>query len=154
MLADELRSFTIFDGLSGDQLAELAQGGTEVRIEPGVELFREGEHADYWWVLIDGAVDLMRHIGREDTMVGRMDVPGRWAGGFRAWDEHGVYLATGRVAVTGRVLRLPAAELRTRINDWFPFGRHLIEGIYHTARSIESTVRQRASLITLGSLAA
>ena len=29
-------------------------------------------------------------------MVGRMDVPGRWAGGFRAWDEHGVYLATGR----------------------------------------------------------
>ena len=25
-----------------------------------------------------------------------MDVPGRWAGGFRAWDEHGVYLATGR----------------------------------------------------------
>ena len=22
--------------------------------------------------------------------------PGRWAGGFRAWDEHGVYLATGR----------------------------------------------------------
>ena len=30
--------------------------------------------------------------------VGRMDVPGRWAGGFRAWDEHGVYLATGRGA--------------------------------------------------------
>ena len=154
MLADELRSFTIFDGLSGDQLAELAQGGTEVRIEPGVELFREGEHADYWWVLIDGAVDLMRHIGREDTMVGRMDVPGRWAGGFRAWDEHGVYLATGRGATRGRVLRLPAEVLREKINAWFPFGRHLIEGLYRTARSIESTARQRASLITLGTLAA
>ena len=34
-------------------------------------------------------------------MVGRMDVPGRWAGGFRAWDEHGVYLATGRGVVAG-----------------------------------------------------
>src|SRR5215475_12593321 len=132
MRADELRSFTIFDGL------------------PGVELFREGEHADYWWVLLEGAIDLVRHIGREDTLVGRMDVPGRWAGGFRAFDEHGVYLATGRGATDGRVLRVPAEVLRERLNDWFPFGRHLIEGIYRTARSIESTVRQRASLITLG----
>jgi signal transduction histidine kinase len=154
MRADELRSFSIFDGLTGDQLAELVEGGTEVRIEPGVELFREGEHADYWWVLLDGAVDLMRHVGREDTLVGRMDVPGRWAGGFRAFDEHGVYLATGRGATGGRVFRVPAEVLRDRLNDWFPFGRHLIEGVYHTARSIESTVRQRASLITLGTLAA
>jgi signal transduction histidine kinase len=154
MHADELRSFTIFDGLTGDQLAELVAGGTEVRIQPGVELFREGEHADYWWVLLDGAVDLVRHVGREDTLVGRMDVPGRWAGGFRAFDEHGVYLATGRGAASGRVLRVPAEVLRERLNNWFPFGRHLIEGVYHTARSIESTVRQRASLITLGTLAA
>jgi signal transduction histidine kinase len=154
MLADELRSFSIFDGLTGEQLAELVAGGTEVRVEPGGELFREGEHADYWWVLVDGAVDLLRHIGREDTVVGRMDVPGRWAGGFRAWDEHGVYLATGRGATAGRVLRVPAEFLRDRFNAWFPFGRHLIEGLYHTARSIESTARQRASLITLGTLAA
>jgi len=44
--------------------------------------------------------------------------------------------------------------LRDRFNAWFPFGRHLIEGLYHTARSIESTARQRESLITLGTLAA
>ena len=154
MRADELRSFSIFDGLTDDQLAELVDGGTEVRVEPGVELFREGEHADYWWVLVDGSVDLVRRMGREDTLVGKMDVPGRWAGGFRAWDEHGVYFATGRGATDGRVLRVPAEVLRERFNAWFPFGRHLIEGLYHTARSIESTARQRASLITLGTLAA
>jgi signal transduction histidine kinase len=154
MRAGELRSFGIFDGLTDDQLAELVEGGTEVRFESGVELFREGEHADYWWVLVDGAIDLVRHIGREDTLVGKMDVPGRWAGGFRAWDEHGVYLATGRGAADGRALRVPAEVLRERFNAWFPFGRHLIEGLYHTARSIESTARQRASLITLGTLAA
>jgi signal transduction histidine kinase len=154
MHAGELRVLEVFGGLTDDQLTDLIAGGTEVRIEPGTELFREGEHADYWWVLLDGAIDLIRHIGPEDTVVGRMDVPGRWAGGFRAWDEHGVYLATGRVAVTGRVLRLPATELRIRINKWFPFGRHLIEGLYRTARSIESTARQREALVTLGTLAA
>jgi signal transduction histidine kinase len=154
MRLDDFRSLSIFDGLTDDQLGELVEGGTEVRIEPGVDLFREGEYADSWWVLVDGAVDLIRHVGREDTVVARMDVPGRWAGGFRAWDEHGVYLATGRGVTGGRVLRVPAEVLRRWINSWFPFGGHLIAGLYRTARSIESTARQRESLVRLGTLAA
>ena len=84
MLVEDLRAINLFDGLTDDQLTELLAAGTEIRIEPGIALFHEGEHADYWWVLIDGAIELARHIGREDTVVGRMDVPGRWAGGFRA----------------------------------------------------------------------
>jgi signal transduction histidine kinase len=154
MRADDLRSLALFDGLTDVQLAELAEAGTEVRIVPGVDLFHEGEHADFWWVLVDGAIDLMRHVGREDNVVGRMDIPGRWAGGFRAWDEHGVYLATGRGVTDGRVLRVPAEVLRERSSAWFPFAGHLIEGLYGTARRIEATVRQRESLVTLGTLAA
>jgi signal transduction histidine kinase len=154
MRVDELRPLRIFDGLTDEQLAQLVDDGTEVPVEPGVDLFREGEHADFWWVLVEGAIDLVRHVGREDTVVARMDVPGRWAGGFRAWDEHGVYLATGRGVIAGRVLRVPAERLRERSSSWFPFAGHLIQGLYHTARSIESTARQRESLVTLGTLAA
>ena len=151
---DELRSLDLLDGLTDQQLSELLAGGSEVGLRPGLELFREGEHADFWWVLLDGVVDLIRYAGGEETVVARMDVPGRWAGGFRAWDDQGVYLATGRAATTGRVLRIPADVLRERMNAWFPFGGHLIEGLYRTARSIEATARQRQSLITLGTLAA
>jgi signal transduction histidine kinase len=154
MRADDLRPLSLFDGLTDAQLAELAEAGTEVRVEPGVDLFREGEHADFWWVLVEGAIDLIRHVGREAVVVGRMDVPGRWAGGFRAWDEHGVYLATGRGVADGRVLRVRADVLHERAGAWFPFGAHLIEGLYGTARTIESTARQRESLVTLGTLAA
>jgi signal transduction histidine kinase len=154
MHVDDLRSLSIFDGLTNDQLEDLITVGTEVRIEPGVDLFREGEYADFWWLLIDGAIDLIRRVGREDSVVARMDVPGRWAGGFRAWDEHGTYLATGRGAAEGHVLRVPAEVLRDRADAWFPFGAHLIAGLYRTARSIESTARQRSSLVTLGTLAA
>src|SRR6266508_2802778 len=154
MRVDELRSLSIFDGLTDDQLAELVEGGTDVRVEPGVELFHEGEHADFWWVLVEGALDLIRHVGREDAVVGRMDTPGRWAGGFRAWDEHGVYLATARGVSDGRVLRVPAKALREVSDAWFPFGGHLIEGLFGTARSIEATARQRDALVTLGTLAA
>jgi signal transduction histidine kinase len=154
MRVDDLRSLSIFESLTDDQLAELIKDGTEIRIEPGIDLFHEGEHADFWWVLVDGAIDLVRHVGREDTVVARMDMPGRWAGGFRAWDEHGTYLATGRGARAGRVLKVPAEALRDRANTWFPFGAHLIAGLYRTARSVESIARQRMSLVTLGTLAA
>jgi signal transduction histidine kinase len=151
---DELRSIDLFSGLTDQQLSELAAGGSEAGFGPGQELFHEGEHADYWWVLLDGVVDLIRHVGGEETVVARMDVPGRWAGGFRAWDEQGVYLATGRASTGVRVLRVPADVLRDRMKAWFPLGGHLIEGLYRTARSIEATARQRQSLAALGTLAA
>jgi signal transduction histidine kinase len=96
----------------------------------------------------------MRRVGREITVVGRLDVPGRWAGGFRAWDEHGVYLATGRGVTEGHVLRVPSTALRWLTDAWFPFGGHIVQGVFGTARNIESTVRQRESLVTLGTLAA
>jgi signal transduction histidine kinase len=44
--------------------------------------------------------------------------------------------------------------LAEKVSAWFPFGRHLIQGLYRTARSIEATARQRESLVTLGTLAA
>src|SRR5262245_47783378 len=111
MRVADLRALSLFEGLTDNQLAELLERGAEVAVEPGVELFHEGDHADFWWVLLDGSIELRRRIGSEETIVGRM-VPGLWAGGFRAWDEQGVYLATGVGATSGRVLRLPAVELR------------------------------------------
>jgi signal transduction histidine kinase len=151
---DELRSLDLFRGLTDQQLSELVAGSTEISVQPGLELFREAEHADFWWVLLEGVVNLFRYVGHEEALVAKMDVPGRWAGGFRAWDDQGVYLATGRAATTGRVLRIPAEVLRERVSAWFPLGGHLIEGLYRTARSIEATARQRQSLVTLGTLAA
>jgi signal transduction histidine kinase len=154
MRVDDLRPLSIFDGLSDAQLEQLIAGSDDVRIEPGVELFHEGDHADAWWVLLDGSIELSRRVGREDVVVARMDEAGRWAGGFRAWDNEGVYLATGRGMIDGRVLRVPADVLRACAEEWFPFAGHLIRGLFNTARSIESTARQRDALVTLGTIAA
>jgi signal transduction histidine kinase len=154
MRVDDLRPLLLFDGLSDAQLDELIRGGEEIRIEPGKELFHEGDHADGWWVLVDGSIELSRRAGREDVVVARMDAPGQWAGGFRAWDDAGVYLATGRGLSDGRVLCVPADVLRARAQEWFPLAGHLIRGLFRTARSIESTARQRDALVTLGTLSA
>ncbi|MBV9831568.1 MAG: histidine kinase [Marmoricola sp.] len=150
----DLRPLALFDGVTDDQLAELLADGSEVTFEHGDVVFREGEHADFWWVLVDGALELTRRLGGEDVAVGRMADPGVWSGGFRAWDNQGVYLATGHGDVPGRFLRVPSEALGKRLRSWLPLGVHLINGIFGTARRIEATARQRDSLVTLGRLAA
>jgi signal transduction histidine kinase len=154
MHLDDLRPLELFDGLTDEELRELIDLGAEVLFAPGDELFREGAPAEFWWVLVEGKVELVRHVGREETVLGAMDVPGRWAGGFRAWDDNGVYLASGRAASAGRVFKVPAQSLKEWSSAWFPFGAHLIEGLFRTARNFEAMTRQREALVALGTLAA
>jgi signal transduction histidine kinase len=151
---EELRPLGLFAGTDDERLAQLAGLGDGAPFRAGDEPFREGQPAEYWWVLLEGSLDLVRHVGREETRLGALDVPGRWAGGFRAWDEHGAYLATARATTAGRFFRVPAPALRTWATASFPLGVHLIEGLFRTARGFESTTRQKESLVALGTLAA
>lgn len=150
---EDVRPLSLFDGLSDEQLAALLEVGEEVAFAAGDDVWRQGEAADYWWVLVDGTLDLVRRSGREETVVGSFDAPGRWAGGFRAWDEHGVYLATGRATSAGRMLRVPAVALRDLVAQ-YPLISHVIDGLFHTARDVEAGARQRDALVTLGRLSA
>ncbi len=149
----EVRTLGIFDGLSDDALGTMLEASEETSFEPGEVLWHEGQPAVTWWILLEGRIDLVRHLRTEEAVVGALDVPGRWAGGFVAWDEHGVYLATGRGGAPGRVLRVPAAALRLLL-EGVPLVRHLIEGLFRTARSIEASARSREALVTLGTLSA
>lgn len=154
MRVDDLRSIYLFDGLSAEQLLELIAVGDEVPFDEGQELFREGDPADFWWVLLDGRVNLVRRTGHEESVVSVLERPGVWAGGFRAWTDVAGYLATGRGASSGRIFRVPAASLAALARAWFPFGVHLINGFFQTVRSMEALSRQREALVALGTLAA
>jgi signal transduction histidine kinase len=154
MGAAELRAVALFDSLDDGQLGQLAAAGERVSFAAGDELFVEARPAESWWVLLAGTVSLVRRVGPEETVLARMDTPGQWAGGFRAWDPHGVYLATGRATSAGRMLRVPADALRELAAAWFPFGLHFILGLVGTVRRVESVARQREALVSLGTLAA
>ncbi len=142
MSIEDLRAIALFDGLSDDQLNDLLTDGEELHFTRDEELFHEARPADHWWALLEGSISLIRVVGHEETVLGTMNSPGQWAGGFQAWDPNGVYLATGRGAAPGRVLRVPAERLRERANAWFPFGVHLIKGLVSTVRNIESMARR------------
>ena len=154
MDTSELRRLFLFDHLADEQLAEIVSVSDEVAFEDGEILWREGQPAEAWWVLLDGRVELLRRSDHELSVVGVMDQPGRWAGGFLAWTESAGYLATGRGGSNGRVLRVPSDALGRLAREWFPFGVHMIEGFFSTVRGMEAMARQRAGLVALGTLAA
>ena len=154
MAIEELRSLFLFAGLSDEQLRQLDDASTIVSFQDGDVLFHEGEPADFWWVLLNGQVELLRRSGHEVSVIAAMERPGQWAGGFRAWTDAVGYLATARASSPGRVLRVPAEALGEFVQIWFPFSLHLIQGFFQTVRMIDALSRQRESLIALGTLAA
>jgi signal transduction histidine kinase len=157
MLVDELRSTFLFEKLSDEQLHTLAGSGTEVTFPAGETVFVEGQPADFLWVLLNGELELTRHVGGQRIVVGMLSRPGAYAGGIRAFaasDAAGGYRATGKTLHPTRVFQLPSRELGMLLDEWLPMAKHLLDGYTRMFESIEVAVRERGRLIALGTLAA
>ena len=108
-------------------------------------------------ILLDGQIELSRRSGTDTIVLTTMTTAGQWAGGLRAWGDatsSAGYRATGRAVSDGRAFLVPSEDLGRLVGEWFPFGKHMIVGVYQTVRGIEATARQRESLVALGTLAA
>ncbi len=157
MLIDDLRSTFLTEGLTDQQLGELLAAGNENFFTRGDELFREGESADLLWILLEGQIQLVRGSVNETIVLATMSTPGQWAGGLRAWGDASSsagYRATGLAVTDGRTFNVPSDALGRLVGEWFPFGKHMVVGVYQTVRGIEAAARQRESLVALGTLAA
>jgi signal transduction histidine kinase len=155
MSIDALRATFVTNGLTDAQLQQMWDVGDVVDLEPGTDAFVEGHPADHFWILLEGSLQLTRRAGGDTVVVATMTTPGQWAGGLRAWDESSAgYRATGTAIVPTTAFRLPSPDLARLVGEWFPFGVHLITGIYQTVRGIEATARHRESLVALGTMAA
>src|SRR5579871_5188952 len=114
MLIDELRATFLFEKLSDESLRELAQLGTEIEYPADVIVIQEGEPAEYLWVLLDGEMELTRHVGGQRILVETMSRPGTYAGGIRAFAASGTglgYRATGRTLRPTRFFQLSSDDL-------------------------------------------
>jgi signal transduction histidine kinase len=157
MLIDDLRSTFLFERLSDEQLHTLAGLGTEVTFPAGEVLFHEGQLADSLWVLLDGELELTRHVGGQRVVLDTMSHPGEYAGGIRAFATSGTsggYRATGMTLRPSRFFQLPSDALGRLLDEWLPMAKHLLDGYIRTLEFIEVAVRERGRLISLGTLAA
>jgi signal transduction histidine kinase len=153
---DELRTLFLFERLSTEQLTWLCGNGRVEVIEPGF-VYREGDPATCFYVLLDGALVLSRQVGVDDVEVNRTDDRGVYAGAFMAYLGDRIpqtYNNSMRVTTRSRFFVLDAEKFALLMHEWFPMAEHLLEGLFFGQQNTQAVVGQRERLLALGSLTA
>jgi signal transduction histidine kinase len=157
LAAAELRELFLFESLTDDQLAEIVRLGRVRRWAAGSTVYLEGEPAECFFVLLSGAIALIRRVRGADVEVTRSDQRGAYAGATQAYVGdlmQQVYPNSMRALTDVSLLALPAAEFAAAIRKWFPMPMHLLDGLFVAMRTTQTVVGERERLIALGSLTA
>src|SRR3954471_13308833 len=153
---DLLRTLFLFESLSDDRLDHLCRNGTVIPVEPGW-LYRQGEDATCFYVLIEGSLVMSRRVGDDEVEVNRTSYRGSYVGAWTAYLGDlvpQVYDQSARVTERATFFVLDASVLRDVMRDWFPMAQHLLTGLFQGFNNRQRTVSQRERLLALGSLSA
>ncbi|MDA2895016.1 ATP-binding protein [Mycolicibacterium sp. BiH015] len=151
----ELRGLFIFEGLTDAQLSTLCADGW-VQTYPAGELCREGEPADYFYVLLDGEVALSKRSGTRDIDIWRAGTPGSYFGAWSAFllDEDTTYENTATLTRPSRVLAIPATTLGNLLVNEFQMATHLLVGHSHGRFHQRRILGPHDRLVQLGQMTA
>jgi signal transduction histidine kinase len=156
----ELRTLFLFEKLSDEQLNWLCGQGHVVWIDEGL-VYREGDPATCFYVLLEGTVALLRNVSGDDVEVTRTSNRGVYAGAWRSFisDADGeqvqqTYEGSLRAVQRSRFFVLDAPVFTAMVRDWFPMAVHLLEGLFFGMRNSAQVISQRERLLALGSLSA
>jgi signal transduction histidine kinase len=153
---DELRTLFLFEKLNDTQLDWLCRNGHVELFEPGW-VYREGDAATCFYVLLEGSMALARRVGEEDVETTRTTQVGVYAGAWSAFlRDRGMdkYNNSMRVTVPSRMYVLSADLFSQFMHEWFPMPLHMLEGLFYGMQSSQQAVSQRERLLALGSLSA
>jgi signal transduction histidine kinase len=151
-----LRTLFLFESLPEDRLQFLCEHGTIERAQPGW-LYRQGESATCFYVLLDGSLVMSRRVGDDEVEVNRTSHRGSYVGAWNAYLGDlvpQVYDQSVRLTEPTTFFRLDAEVLRDIMADWFPMAQHLLSGLFQGFTNRQRTVAQRERLLALGSLSA
>src|SRR6266568_4893438 len=123
---DELRTLFLFEKLNDDQLAWLCRDGQVENFEPGL-VFREGDPATCFYVLMDGEVVLTKQSGGEEIELVRTSHRGAYSGAWMAYMDDKVdqnYNGSFYVTKPSKFFVLEAAIFAKMMQEWFPMALH------------------------------
>jgi signal transduction histidine kinase len=156
MTTDELRTLFLFEALTDEQLRWIAERGEVRTFDREGTVYREGDPAAAFYVLLSGTIELARTIDGDPLVLNTTDFRGSYAGATRAYvdDAELVYPHTLRALTPASLFRLPAADFAELMHRWFPLAVHLLDGLYLGVRASEVQVQRREHLADLGALSA
>ncbi len=155
---DELKTLFLFEKLSDEQLAWLAERGCTLRAPAGSLILREGDPAEQFFVLLSGTIQLFRTINGDEVPTQRTEQRGVYMGATQAYlRDDGVprqYMASMRALDDSDFYVLSAEDFGKFMREWFPMAIHLLEGLTMGMRDRQAAVSERQRLAALGALSA
>jgi signal transduction histidine kinase len=154
---DVLAELFLFERLSDEQLAWLAERGEVASYEAGTTVYRVGEPATCLYVLLEGTLSMVMRAPGGEIEVNRTDHRGTYAGAFMAFLDLPMArsYSTGLRAVTDcRFWVLPAEDFGWAVREWFPMATHMLEGLAIQGMGSQQTLSTRERLVALGTVTA
>ena len=155
---EQLRTLFLFEHLSDEQLAWLAERGRVVSYPAGGTIHAEGAPASCLFVLLSGTISSSSRVQGGEIELFRTDYYGSYTGAFDAYlADRGVpqlYHGTARAVTDCRFFELPAADFGRAVQEWFPMAAHLLAGWQIQGRAATDTVARHERLVALGSVTA
>jgi signal transduction histidine kinase len=150
--AADLRLVALLRHLPVERLKELATNGREVVLEPGGVLFRQGDHAEFLSLLLEGELESTRAVaGDELPLLHHTGSGFLGAISLLTGDPYG---ATTKAVTKSRLFLLePGAFRRLMVEDQTVFER-VISVFTPVIGGMQTIDRDREKLLALGSLSA
>jgi signal transduction histidine kinase len=149
---ERLRAMPLFAGLSDERLDRVCRRLAELTLAPDETLVREGEAGRGFFVLIEGALLITKRSNESELPAGRHDAPS-FLGEIPLLSGTPAPV-TVRSAGASRLLRLEDDAFRELIATDVTFSRLIFQAVTRRVAGMESFVRQREKLASLGTLAA
>ena len=152
-----LRELFLFEKLSEEQLAWLAERGEVSSYPAGATVYSAGEPATRLFVLLDGTLSMSVRAGGTEIEMNRTDYRGTYAGAFLAYLDLPLartYVGTLRAVTDCRFWELAAADFGRVVREWFPMATHLLYGFAMQGMATQETVSTRERLVALGTVTA
>jgi len=147
----ELRGVSAFADLPDDQLDWFLGHSQEVRVATGETYVRQGDSADWMFVILEGQVQWRGEFGGETVVISgkQGDVTG-----VLPFSRMKQFTVTGRAVTDVRILRFPASLFPELVQRMPELTTRLVALMSDRIRELTRIEQQRDRLVSLGKLSA
>jgi signal transduction histidine kinase len=147
-----IAAMPMFEQLDAGQRHWLAERAELRDLPAGVELVVEDGPPSGFWFLVEGEIEVHRHIGGVDVRVASGDQLGTWVGTIPY--VHDTSLMTGVLGRPSRLLLVADEVVAHMLDHGFPIAPHLLRGVSTGMERFGARVAERERLAALGRLSA
>jgi CRP-like cAMP-binding protein len=110
-MLQDLRQGPLFAAMPEDQVQCVLEQGSECVFQTGEVIFNEGDPALYFYVLLEGNIQITKRVGAQETTLALHTQPGAFTGEIPLLTGT-PYVATALMIKAGKVLCYSAATFR------------------------------------------